>query len=73
MPQAVAGKVTGERDIPIGKMEDIRGGPDKRTNERIPHCTGSFNDLPSTSEWISGETEQNTSEYAPGVLLEIKD
>ena len=48
-------------------------GPDKRTNEKIPHCTGSFNDLASTNECISGETEQNTSEFAQGVLLEIYD
>ena len=37
--------------------------------KKIPHCTGSFNDLPTTNEWISEETEQNTSEYAAGVLF----
>ena len=47
--------------------------PDKRTNEKIPHCTGSFNDLPSTKEWSNEQnrTEQNTSEHAEDVLLEI--
>ena len=60
-------------DIPIGQWEGIRRGPDKRINEKIPQFAGSFNDLPSTNERTNGETEQNTSEYAPGVLLEIYD
>ena len=59
--------------IPIGQSEGICGGTDKKTDERVPHCTGPFNDLPSINKWISGETEQNTSEHTPGVLLEIYD
>ena len=60
-------------DIPIGQWEGISGVPDKRANEKIPRCTSSLNDLSSTNECISGETEQNTREYAQGVLLEVYD
>ena len=60
-------------DIPVGHWEGIQGGPDKKINENIPCCAGPINDLPSIKEWISGETEQNTSESATGVLLEIKE
>ena len=51
-------------DIPVGQWECICGGSDKRTNEKIPHCTGSFNDLPFINELINGETEQLKCEYA---------
>ena len=46
-------------------------GTDERTHEKIPHCTGTFDDLPSTNEWTSGKAEKNASEYAQGLLLEI--
>ena len=48
-------------------------GPDKRSHEEIPHCTGTLDDIPSTNEWTRGEAEQNASEYAQGILLEVHD
>ena len=38
-------------------------GPDKRTHEKIPFCTGTFDDLPSTNEWTRGLAEQNDSKH----------
>ena len=46
-------------------------GTDERTHEKISHCTGTFDDLLSTNEWTSGKAEQNASEYAQGIVLEI--
>ena len=60
-------------DIPIGQWESLCGGPDKRTDDEIPHCSSAFNNLPSSKEQISGEAEQNTGEHAQGMLLEIHD
>ena len=48
-------------------------GPDKRSHEEIPHCTSTLDDIPSTNEWTRGEAEQNASEYAQGILLEVHD
>ena len=38
--------------IPIEKWERLRGGPDKTTDEEIPHCSKAFNNLPSSNERI---------------------
>ena len=34
---------------------------------------GAVNDLPSSDQRVSGETEQNVGEHAEGILLEILD
>ena len=39
-------------DNPIGQWESLRRGPDKRTDEEIPHCSRAFNNLPSSNERI---------------------
>ena len=60
-------------DIPIGQWECLRGGPDKRTDEDIPHCSSAFNNLPSSNERNNGEAKENSGEHAHGIMLGIHD
>ena len=45
-------------DISVGKRQNLCGGPDKRIDEEVTHCSSALHDLPSPNQRVSGETNR---------------
>ena len=60
-------------DVSIKQRNSFRGRTYERAHETFTGSSGSFHDIPSPDEWLSGKAESKVSVDAEGILFQVDD